>query len=173
MSVLFHTLSIIKKPNALLTPLTTSITLKSVGMKKPLELFYFFHINDATAFKAALRNNVISLVTSTRQIISPPAQQPLAFLNIAFSQSGLTALGITDNLGDSTFSAGQWADAANLKDDTSTWEDVWKGTNIHGVFLIGSDQQTYIDNLVTTLQGYLGSSITELTRVQGAARPGN
>lgn len=144
----------------------------SVGMKKPLELFYFFKINDATAFKTALRTNVVSLVTSTRTIISPPSSQPLAMLNIAFSQSGLTTLGITDNLGDSAFAAGQWADATNLKDDTSTWQDPWKGTSIHGVFLIASDQQTYINNLVTTLQGYFGSSITELTSIQGAARPG-
>ncbi|KAF8322306.1 peroxidase TAP [Clavulina sp. PMI_390] len=142
-------------------------------MKKPLELFYFFQINNAAGFKTCLKTNVVPLVTSTYQILSPPAQQPLALLNIAFSQSGLTTLGITDNLGDSQFAGGQWADATNLNDDTSTWEDVWKGTNIHGVFLMASDQQTYIDNLKSSIEGYCGSSISLLTSIQAAARPGS
>ena len=142
-------------------------------MKKPKELFYFFHINDATLFKAALRRNVISLVTSTAQIISPPSNQPLAFLNIAFSHTGLTALGVWDFLGDATFTGGQWADAPNLNDDTSKWEDVWKDGGIHGVFLIGGDDQSNIDNLLSTITGFFGSAITEKTRVQGAARPGS
>ena len=145
----------------------------SVGMKKPTELFYFFRINEAALFKAALRNNVISLVTSAAQIISPPAQQPLAFLNIAFSHTGLAALGILDTLGDPMFTRGQWADAPNLNDDTSKWEDVWKDGSIHGVFLIGSDDQSNIDNLLSTITGFFGFSITEQTRIQGAARPGN
>lgn len=141
-------------------------------MKKPLELFVFFSISNPTAFKAALRSNVISLVTSTAQILSPPSAQPLAFLNIAFSQSGLTTLGITDNLGDPQFATGQFADAPNLNDDTSIWETVWKGTSIHGVMLIASDQQGYIDDLLTTIKGYFGTSMSVLTTLQGAARPG-
>lgn len=153
--------------------LTPSLTPPSVGMKKPRELFYFFHINNAGLFKKALRRNVISLVTSTAQIISPPASQPLAFLNIAFSQTGLRALRVLDDLGDSTFTAGQWADAPSLHDDTSRWEDVWKDGGIHGVFLIASDDQPKIDKLLSTITRFFGHSISEKTRIQGAARPGN
>lgn len=141
-------------------------------MKKPKELFYFFHINDATAFKTALRTQVAALVTSTAILVSPAASQPLAFLNIAFSSSGLNALGITDNLGDPNFAAGQYAEAAALGDVPEDWETAYAGTSIHGVFLIGSDTQSYIDNLLTTVTGYFGTSITEKTRLLGAARPG-
>lgn len=145
----------------------------SIGMKKPLELFYFFKINDVATFKKQLRTNVIPLVTSTRTIISPAASQPLAFLNIAFSQSGLRTLGINDDLGDPNFEAGQWAEAqTGLGDDISGWESVWQGTNIHGVFLIGSDQQSFVNNLLGNINRFFGSSITELTQIQGAARPG-
>ena len=108
-------------------------------MKKPVETFYFFHIQDAVGFKSAL-NGDIPLITSVATLLSPPASQPLAFVNVAFSQSGLNTLGITDDLGDPFFTAGQFADADNLGDDTSQWETEFAGTNIHGVFLIGSDQ---------------------------------
>lgn len=143
-----------------------------VGMKKPLELFYFFKINDPKTFKSSLRLQAARLVTSTFSLISPPSAQPLAFFNIAFSQSGLNAMGITDDLGDDVFSKGQFADAENLKDDLSEWEDVWKGTNVHGVLLVASDQQKYIDALLGELLATFGDSITELTVLEGSARPG-
>ena len=108
-------------------------------MKKQKETFFFFHIEDPTAFKTAL-GTYLPHITSTATILSAPALQPLAFVNVAFSQTGLNALGITDNLGDSLFSAGQFADAPSLSDDMSQWEEPFKGTDIHGVFLIGSDQ---------------------------------
>lgn len=59
-----------------------------------------------------------------------------------------------------------------MGDVTADWESAFAGTSIHGVLLIGSDQQTYIDNLLATVKGYFGSSISESTRVQGASRPG-
>ena len=108
-------------------------------MKKQKEIFYFFHINNAATFKTALRAYNPE-IASTAVLLSPPASQPLAFVNVAFSQTGLTALGVIDNLGDSQFAEGQFADAVNLGDDTSKWDSAFAGTNIHGVFLIGSDQ---------------------------------
>lgn len=111
-------------------------------MKKQKETFYFFHITDAASFKTALQS-YIPQITSTATLISPASAQPLAFVNIGFSQTGLTTLGITDNLGDAQFSSGQYADAENLEDDISLWETPFQGTNIHGVFLIGSDQVNF------------------------------
>ena len=108
-------------------------------MKKQKETFYFFHINNAAAFKTALAT-YLPKITSTSTILSAPSLQPNAFVNVAFSQSGLDTLGITDNLGDSFFTAGQFADAPTLFDDMSQWEAPFNGTNIHGLFLIGSDQ---------------------------------
>lgn len=149
-------------------------TFSSVGMKKPVELFFFFQINDASSFKSALRNNVISLITSTAVLVSPASNQPLAYMNMAFSQRGLNTLGVTDNLGDSFFSAGQLADAPGLGDDVNDdWDPAFKGSGIHGVFLIASDSQGFVNDMLNNVLSYFGSSISETTRLQGAARPGS
>lgn len=103
-------------------------------MKKQKERFVFFHVNDAASFKTALKTYVPERITSAATLISDPAQQPLAFVNLAFSSTGLQALGITDNMGDAQFPNGQFADASNLGDDLSQWVAPFTGTTIHGVF---------------------------------------
>ena len=121
-----------------------------IGMKKLQETFYFFHINDGAAFKTALRSYIPDRITSTAVLLGPASDQPLAFVNLAFSQTGLTTLGVTDDLGDSDFSEGQFLHAEDsLKDDLSLWEDIFKDTNIHGVFLIGSDKVRVRDTVNT------------------------
>jgi hypothetical protein len=142
-------------------------------MKKEKELFFFFEIKNAPAFKVALKNHVLPLVTSTQLLLSPPSQQPSAFLNIAFSSSGLAALGITDNLGDANFAAGQFANAEALGDVKATWDSAFAGRSIHGVFLIGSDEVSHIDSLLADVATYFGDSISEKSRLLGAARPGS
>jgi hypothetical protein len=143
-------------------------------MRKPVELFYFFQINDAASFKSALRDHVITLVTSTSVLIASPKKQPLSFMNIAFSQRGLNALGITDNLGDSFFSAGQLADASQLGDNVAgNWDPAFKGSGIHGVLLIASDRQRNVNRMLASVLSFFGSSISETTRLQGTARPGS
>ncbi|PSR77990.1 hypothetical protein PHLCEN_2v7617 [Hermanssonia centrifuga] len=143
-----------------------------VGMKKQLETFYFFHINDATSFKTALKSYVPT-ITSTATLLSPASSQPLAFVNIAFSSSGLKELGITDNLGDQQFSSGMYADATNLGDSLSNWKSTYAGTDIHGVFLMGTDQTSYITSYLSDIESTFGSSITQLDRIDAAARPGS
>ena len=59
-------------------------------------------------------------------------------LNMGFSQSGLLTLDPSLAVEDPEFSQGQFADAAELGDDTAHWLDVFKGTNIHGIFLMAS-----------------------------------
>jgi hypothetical protein len=161
----------------------------SVGMKKQKERFIFFHINNAANFKAALKTYVPNTITSVATLISPPSAQPLAFVNVAFSQTGLSTLGITDNLGDTQFASGQFADAASLGDDTSKWESAFKGTDIHGVFLIGSDQvsttirptwliltlhqDSYLTSYQNDLNTAFGSALSVVYTLSGAARPGS
>jgi hypothetical protein len=142
-------------------------------MKKPQELFFFFTINDAASFKTAMRNTIISLVTSTQALLGDAS--PDAMLNVAFSNTGLQALNVTDSLGDSLFSAGQFADASNLKDDNpaSNWVEAFQGTSTHGVFLLASDQDDAITSLLETVTSALGSAITETYRLSGAVRPGD
>lgn len=144
-------------------------------MKKPKELFYFFTINDAAAFKAALKGTIISRVTSTQTLLGDVSAQPSAMLNIAFSNTGLQKLGVTDNLGDSIFTGGQFKDASVLKDDdpATNWVQGFQGTSVHGVFLLASDQDSAISDLLDTITGALGTATTEVHRLQGAARPGD
>ena len=63
-------------------------------MRKQKERFVFFHVNDATQFKKSLQAYIPARITSCATLISSPDRQPLAFVNLAFSSTGLTALGI-------------------------------------------------------------------------------
>lgn len=147
-------------------------------MKKPVETFFFYRITDPKAYKLALRTKVASLVTSTATLVGPADSQPLAYLNMAYSQRGLLALGIKDNLGDSFFAQGQLADATKLGDTLTDWEQPWTSANsavngIHGVLLVASDAQGPVDDLLQTVMEAFGSSIVMVTRLDAAARPGS
>ncbi|KAG7092765.1 hypothetical protein E1B28_009089 [Marasmius oreades] len=139
-----------------------------VGMKKNKELFHFFKINDKTTFKSSL-TNIHPLITTTTQILSAQSA-----LNIAFSQSGLSFLGITDDLKDDAFKLGQFADAENLSDPgTGNWVNAFKGTNIHGVFLLAADTDERLFALLSQVKQLLGTSASEVYSLKGAARPGD
>lgn len=117
--------------------------------------------------------NSLPEITSTTQVISPAAQQPLAMLNIAFSASGLTTLGVLDPLGDLFFPAGQFADAESLGDPgTTNWVDAFQGTDVHGVMLIASDQTQYVDDMISDITSWMGAAMTQSHRIDAAARPG-
>ncbi|KIM30375.1 hypothetical protein M408DRAFT_66228 [Serendipita vermifera MAFF 305830] len=142
-----------------------------IGMRKKMEAFYFFTINDAPGFKKKLHNDIMPMITDTLQLLSV-STQPLVALNLAFSQSGFNKLGIIDNLQDSVYSNGQTADANNLGDTgTSTWVPEFIGTKIHGVFLIASDQQSLLAAQITVLESILGTFITKIYELDGQIRP--
>jgi hypothetical protein len=142
-------------------------------MKKSQELFYFFSIANATDFKGKLAGDILPLITTTTQILDV-SSQPITALNIAFSQSGLTALSVTDSLGDSAFAGGQFKDLKNLGDPGSTnWVPQFAGTGIHGVMLFASDSVDNINSAVSSLESSLGDSITKVYSLQAAARPGS
>ncbi|KAJ7487892.1 fungal peroxidase [Mycena latifolia] len=144
-----------------------------IGMKKNKELFYFFSISDAADFKSKLASDILPLITTTTQLLDV-STQPVTALNIAFSQTGLIALSITDSLGDSAFAGGQFADLTNLGDPGSTnWVPEFTGGGIHGVMLFASDTEANIDTAVSNLEAVLGTSITKVYALQAAARPGS
>ena len=66
-----------------------------VGMHKNKELFFFFSVSDAATFKAKLASDILPLITSTTEILSVDTQ-PITAVNIAFSNTGLVALGVTE-----------------------------------------------------------------------------
>ncbi|KAF8513631.1 DyP-type peroxidase [Gautieria morchelliformis] len=143
-----------------------------IGMKKKVELLFFFHINNATGFKIGLKV-LAPMITTTSQLLDV-SKQPNALINVAFSHTGLTSLGVNDTLGDAAFTGGQFADAANLGDPgTANWVQAFNGTNIDGVFLLASDSSNVTDFELAAVQALFGSSISELYRLQGQVRPGD
>ncbi|KAF7291858.1 Fungal peroxidase [Mycena indigotica] len=146
-----------------------------IGMKKNKELFFFFGITDGAKFKSSLKSVILPRVTTTTQLLDV-SKQPNTALNIAFSQTGLKALNITDNLGDSAFSQGQFANAANLGDPgTTNWVKQFIGTSIHGVLLLASDTLDKCESELTAIKNQLAkcNCVKELYRLEGAARPGS
>ncbi|KAJ7868564.1 fungal peroxidase [Mycena olivaceomarginata] len=142
-----------------------------VGMKKNKQLFYFFSIADPTNFKGKLAADILPLITTTNQLLSV-STQPITLVNIAFSQTGLTALNVTESLGDSFFAGGQFKDLPNLGDPGSTnWVPEFTGTGIHGVLLFASDTDDNINNSVASLESALGESINKVYSLAAAARP--
>ncbi|KAJ7054385.1 fungal peroxidase [Mycena amicta] len=146
-----------------------------IGMKKNKELFFFFGITNAAKFKSALKSVILPRITSTTQLVDV-SKQPQTALNIAFSQTGLNALNITDDLGDTAFTQGQFANAANLNDPgTANWVPQFAGTSIHGVLLFASDTLAKCESDLTAIQLALAkcACVKELYRLEGAARPGS
>ncbi|KAJ7614838.1 dye-decolorizing peroxidase precursor [Roridomyces roridus] len=116
-----------------------------IGQLKLHETFLFFSIVDAATFKSKLRSDILPLVTNAGQMLKTETQ-PDTLVNIAFSQNGLSALGITDNLNDAAFRA---------------------------VFLLASNTVENVDATLKTVTSALGASIKEAYSLQAAARKGN
>ncbi|KAJ7877181.1 fungal peroxidase [Mycena leptocephala] len=146
-----------------------------IGMRKPVELFFFFSISNTQAFKAKLKRDILPLITTTTQIFNNETAAPSTLVNIAFSQTGLFALNLTgdaNNLNDPAFAAGQVNDVKNLSDmGTTNWVPQFVGTSIHGVILFGSDTEKSINRTLASLQSKLGNTIVEKYSLRGAMRP--
>ncbi|KAJ8507743.1 dyp-type peroxidase [Pleurotus djamor] len=145
-----------------------------IGMKKPLQLFFFYHINDPKKFKQVLAKLIYPHITTTSQLIcGPGCPQPKALLNVAWTSSGLQTLSVFDNLLDTFFNMGQVADSWGLGDQgTSTWHSGLASNKTHGVFLIASKDWSPIYALLNQILTWLGTSITEIHRLEGAHRTG-
>jgi hypothetical protein len=144
-------------------------------MNKPKELFFFYTINDAAAYKAALTKTILPLVTSTSVLLGPAPGQPAAMLNVAYSSTGLKALNVNDDLGDQFFSAGQFNGSHVLGDDDpdTNWVKAFQGTSLHGLFMIASNSDDSINDTLSTITTALGPAITEAHRIEGSLRPGD
>ncbi|KAM5544620.1 hypothetical protein V8D89_001518 [Ganoderma adspersum] len=170
------------------------------GLPKKVQHYLFFQIDDnVTAFRKRL-HLLIPLITTTTQVQDDrakiaankkkaaeqrkaPELLRLSGVNIAFSQFGLTKLGIKDNLGDTAFATGQQLDSKNLGDAGTTvngkfvpnWIHAFKN-QIHGVVIISGDcERTVTATQATVLAIFnIGAHITlhEVTTLKGVVRPG-
>ncbi|KIK61172.1 hypothetical protein GYMLUDRAFT_261090 [Collybiopsis luxurians FD-317 M1] len=130
-------------------------------------------VDDPAAFKSQLGSEILPLITPIIQILPDAPDPPATIVNIAFSQKGLNALGIQDNLNDADFTNGQLSNAAFLGDQTSNWEPAFASNNVHGVFLIESDTIDSVNAKLSQIQTISNGSISEVYRIQGQARPGD
>ena len=156
-------------------------------MKRKQQLV-FFSIANATAFKSKLATNIAPIVTRYRFInilvLAPQltkliysaqqmmnvSTQPLVAVNIAFSQSGLNALSVNDDIGSFELAGGMYAVSPMFGDAKSNWLPQLTGTTIHGVFMIVSDTTARVNQQVTALQNTLGSSIITRHTLLGESR---
>ncbi|KAG9034819.1 hypothetical protein FRB95_012512 [Tulasnella sp. JGI-2019a] len=143
-----------------------------VGQKKQLEMFYFFQINNVTSFKSKLHNTIVPRITSVFQLLDT-STQPIVSLNLAFSQTGLQTLGFNTNVGDTVFAAGQAADATNLGDPgTTNWISTFTNTAaLHGVFLLATDDSSFMNVQIQQLEFVFGTDMTHLYSLEGNIRP--
>ncbi|KAG8796496.1 hypothetical protein FRC12_021129 [Ceratobasidium sp. 428] len=159
-----------------------------IGLPKKKEEFVFFVIRDASKFKTCLPRLKIATtgdVQRAKENIdqarkrTPGCLIPLPFLNIAFSQQGLNALGITEDIGDVPFSKGQFADAGNLGDEGTTdaegfhpkWESAFTN-RIDGVLLAAGESWKTVNYVVKAAVDTLGLSIHVVYSLKGSVRPG-
>ncbi|KAJ8129825.1 hypothetical protein O1611_g3805 [Lasiodiplodia mahajangana] len=179
---------------------TTPLDLNNVqgdileGLGKKNESFLFFRIKhgQAAAFRHHLRA-LIPLITSTteakefhhtiregkKEAARHGKQFPMienSGVNISFSQTGLVALGITDDIGDAGFKAGMLSDAVDLGDDLADWDDKFK-TDIHGVIGVTANSKHVLARTFEKINkifevGCEDATIEEVTFLAGHVRPG-
>lgn len=155
--------------------LTLSKFFPSVGQTKSIELFFFFGISDAAAFKHCLASDIQHRISSVSKILAV-CRQPITAVNIGFSASGLQTLSIdpaTLNMG--SFDAGQWKDASFLGDSGTNWRPgpEFAGTSIHGLLIFQSDTIANINHELYSIKRALGNSVVELYQLRGELRPGD
>lgn len=145
-----------------------------IGMTKKIELFYFFGIQSPSDFKSTLATAIYPLITSTEEILTSPPSS----VNIAFSNSGLEVLGITNFTSPTDpFTTGQANDAINLGDPLpieNNWVPAFLNPSaLHGVFLIGAENGTVVNETLNQITSSLNDSIVEIYRLQASIRPGD
>ncbi|KAJ8108503.1 dyp-type peroxidase [Nemania bipapillata] len=172
------------------------------GLGKKNENFFFFRIiaGQASSFRDHLRS-IIPLITTTteakafHQTISDGKKEankngkpfPLienSAVNIAFSQKGLQALGITDDIGDVGFKDGMLNDASvtnadgspGLGDDLTDWDAKFK-TDIHGVIAVCANSKLVLQVTLEKIKGIFqvgrkGATLEEVILLAGHTRPG-
>ncbi|KAJ8474877.1 dyp-type peroxidase [Pleurotus djamor] len=166
------------------------------GLPKKTETYYFFQISDAHRFTTNIAD-LIPLITTSQQISKDrevikehkrqkkPGMVPMSAVNLAFSQVGLTKLGITDDLADTAFAAGQRSDAQNLGDAgqqkdgkfVPDWEAAFL-KDIHGVVFVAGDCHDSVNKKLDQIKHLFGvgtghASIVEVTHILGDVRPGH
>ncbi|ETS85594.1 hypothetical protein PFICI_03619 [Pestalotiopsis fici W106-1] len=165
------------------------------GIAKKVQTFFFFRIkaDHAASFRNQL-THLLPLITSAKDArsfreeikdakrrIAPEGHQigliENSSVNIAFSQFGLTALGITDDIKDGPFKIGQKKDAVEkLGDKLEDWDPAFKN-DVHGVILVAASHQHVLNRGWDRVKhifhvGHKDASIEVVKELDGKLRPG-
>jgi Dyp-type peroxidase family len=159
-----------------------------IGLQKDFEDFIFFKIVDESAFKLALRRDVIGRITSTRQVrrrelaierrqrLGQAGRDPMPGLNLGFTKDGLTLLlGPRRPTFDPSFKRG--ADhpdtiSAQLDSARSDWLKEFLRDRIDGVFLVTAHNRALLTFQRNRLLEFLGTCIKVVYSETGNTRPG-
>ncbi|KAH9933659.1 Dyp-type peroxidase [Epithele typhae] len=172
------------------------------GLPKRVQHYLLFQIGpDVRAFRKRLAV-LIPQITTTTQVVGDrakiaenkkaaadagkaPGLLKLSGVNIAFSQFGLTKLGITDNIGDTAFVGGQLNDAQNLADSgvvgsdgkfIPNWIPAFK-QQLDGVVIISGDSELTVTATQAIVKGIFNvgaakATMHEVQTIKGTVRPG-
>jgi len=161
-----------------------------IGLQKFFERFVFFAIQDAPAFKAALRQDLAKRITTTREvhqrefdlnalkIQGKRDRLPLIGLNLGFTAEGIGLLVPGADLGDPSFANGAKKQAAALNDpvdgqgNPTTWLAAFLNATIHGVFLVTGGTASAVQEEFDRITGLLGHAISVVYDETGQSRPG-
>ncbi|PVH95313.1 Dyp-type peroxidase [Periconia macrospinosa] len=138
-------------------------------------------ISGKNAVNGVKATNTLGEITEDKPLLS------VVGVNVAFAKKGLDALGVTDDLLDPLFKAGQKDDAFALNDKgvgatkeefKPDWDEAFLQENqeIHGVFLIAGDSfdtvNAKLDEIKNIFTADGTSSIADVATLAGDVRPG-
>ncbi|THV05908.1 peroxidase TAP [Dendrothele bispora CBS 962.96] len=168
-----------------------------VGIPKKTQTYFFFAIQDTTLFRTAL----LALIPFIKTAAQAQADQksiadhklkglttliPMTGTQIAFSNAGLTKLGITGvatpgvaDPNSDPFLEGQFKDSKNIgdagtgpgRDFVPAWDPAFGNANIHGVIFIGGSDHLTVDAELAKTKLILGLSVKEVIQIRGDTRP--
>ncbi|KAH6653049.1 peroxidase TAP [Truncatella angustata] len=166
------------------------------GLAKKRQTFFFFRINkdEVACFRDQLahllplitsagdarsfRNEVKDAKRKAAQIGRQTGLLENSAVNIAFSKTGLTTLGINDEINDTPFTVGQRAHAADtLGDNLDKWDEKFK-EEIHGVILVAASHKHILDKAWGRVKnifqvGKEHAGIIVVKELAGQTRPGS
>ena len=173
-----------------------------MGLPKKTQTYLFFQIESARVHDFRVRlGKLLPLITTAAQVTedlkkiashkkkaaedkTTPSLLEMSGVNIVFSHKGLLELGIKEEIGDSAFDKGMFADAEFLGDKGITdankfnpdWVPAFKGV-IHGMILVSGECHATVAKKLKEIEGIFSvgahdATIHEVIRIVGDVRPG-
>ncbi|CAL1711609.1 unnamed protein product [Somion occarium] len=146
---------------------------------KVAECFLFFWIEDKDKFKAALRNyrpTSSEDVAGHLETISDAKERgqiaDLFQTQIAFSRSGLTALGRPEAVGDIRYDGGSMRRDKGVLGDGRQWDPIFDPGTVHGVFVVAAANAQKRSEALTNIKDLFGGAVRKFRSINADRRTG-